>query len=213
MTIKLTDKEKVLVLNGGHLYKVMRGILEREEEIDQNREHFWVVGLDMANTILFIELVSMGSMKSTVVEPMEVYSLAVTKRSAKIILVHNHPSGALRPSEADKDITDRLIQVGLILKTPVYDHLIISLKGYYSFLDKGVLAKLEQSLKYVAPYIQQERLKHKAREFYKQKGAESVTKKMARQMKADGVDVEFIANYTGLPIKDIKKMRVKKTKK
>ena len=210
MTIKLTDDELIKVLNGGGLYKVMRSILEREEEIDQNREHFWVVGLDMANTILFIELVSMGSMKATVVEPMEVFSLAVTKRSARIVLVHNHPSGTLHPSDADKDITDRLIQVGLILNTPVYDHLIISLDNYFSFLDSGLLEKLEQSLKYVAPYIQQERMKHKVREFYKQKGEDRLSRKMARQMKTDGVDIEFIATYTGLTIQQIKRMKIKK---
>jgi len=212
MTIKLTDKEKIRIWNGRDIYKIMKSILLREEEIDQNREHFWVVGLEYNNTISFIELVSLGSYKSTVVQPMEVFSLALQKRAKRIILVHNHPSGTLTPSLGDKDITDRLIQTGLIVDTPVHDHLIISLDGYYSFLDNGIMTELEASLKYVAPYIQQERMKKAAKEVLIKKGADKAFKQMARKMKAEGLDNESIANFTGLDIETIKKMRVKKDK-
>lgn len=71
------------------------------------------------------------------------------KRAVRVIIVHNHPSGELKPSEMDKDITDRLIQCGLILHVPVLDHLIISEKAWYSFADDGLLAELEASTKYV----------------------------------------------------------------
>ena len=150
MTIKLTKKERIKILNGRSLYEIMIKILLREEEIDQNREHFWVVGLENNNRILFIELVSLGSINKTVVEPMEVYSLALQKRAASIILVHNHPSGELEPSEADKDITNRLIQVGKIVNTPVLDHLIISIEDFVSFKEIGLMRKLAHSKKYVA---------------------------------------------------------------
>jgi DNA repair protein RadC len=73
----------------------MQQILLREDKIDQNREHFWVIGLANNNRILFIELVSLGTVNRTLVEPMEVYSLALQKRAVKIILCHNHPSGIL----------------------------------------------------------------------------------------------------------------------
>ncbi|HZS80961.1 MAG TPA: JAB domain-containing protein, partial [Herbaspirillum sp.] len=62
--------------------------------------------------ILYIELVSLGSVKSTIVEPMNVYRFAVMKNAVRVIAVHNHPSGNLTPSPHDKDTTDRLIQVG-----------------------------------------------------------------------------------------------------
>ena len=65
------------------------------------------------------------------------------------MLVHNHPSGNLQPSEEDKDITDRLIQSGRILHTEVLDHLIITEKTYLSFRDTGLMGELEKSLKYV----------------------------------------------------------------
>ena len=57
---------------------------------------------------------------------MEVFSFALQKQAVKVILVHNHPSGDLTPSEADKDLSDRLIQVGLLVNVPIVDHFIIS---------------------------------------------------------------------------------------
>ncbi len=138
MNIELSDIEKIKILNSDDLYGIMQRVLLREDKIDQNREHFWVIGLENNNRILFIELVSLGTVNKTIAQPMEVFSLALQKRAVKIILCHNHPSGELKPSEQDKDITDRLIQVGLIVDTPVVDHLIISTKSYMSFIDVGL---------------------------------------------------------------------------
>ena len=208
MTINLTEEEKIRVLNGDDLYSIMQRILLREQKIDQNREHFWIVGLESNNRILFIELISLGSIKSTTVHPMEVFSLALQKRSAKIILVHNHPSGNLSPSEADKDMTDRLIQVGIIVDTPVFDHLIITLKSYMSFREIGLLKILERSTKYVPPYKLQDRMRKEAKEIGKKEGFKEVAKKL----KLEGVDEETISKVTGLSIEDIKKIRISKKK-
>ena len=65
MTIKLTKKERIKILNGVDLFGIMQKILLREEKIDQNREHFWVVGLENNNRILFIELISLGTVSYT----------------------------------------------------------------------------------------------------------------------------------------------------
>ncbi len=128
------------------LYPIMQQILMRESRTDRNREHFWTISLDHAGTLLNIELVSMGSIRQTVVEPMEVYSIPLQKRAVQLILVHNHPGGTLKPSEADKDITDQLIQAGRILKVTVLDHLIITETDYYSFAESGLLVELEASV-------------------------------------------------------------------
>ena len=71
-------------------------------------------------------------------------ALPLQKRAVSIILCHNHPSGELRPSDEDKDITDRLIQVGIIVDLKVIDHLIIYNKSYLSFKDIGLLQELEK---------------------------------------------------------------------
>ncbi len=206
MDVKLTEAEKIKILNSDDLYGIMQRILLRENKIDQDREHFWVVGLANNNRVLFIELISLGTVNQTLAEPMEVFSLALQKRAVKIILCHNHPSGELKPSTKDKDITDRLIQVGIIVNTEVIDHLIISDKSYLSFADVGLLEILKQSTKYVPPYVLAERLKKEATELAKQK----TTIEIAKQFKRNGIDDQTIANSTGLSIEEVKKLRVRR---
>ena len=172
MNVILRDDEKIQVKCAGDLFGVMRNILDREEEIDKDREHFWVVGLNAGNWILFVELISLGTVKATVVDPMDVFSFALQKRAVKVIMVHNHPSTNLTPSENDKDLTDRMIQVGKIVDTPVLDHLIISLETYMSFLDDELMAELEKSTKWEPPYVTKERIR---------KQAEALGKKIGRR--------------------------------
>ena len=159
MNIRLTKEQKIKILNSTDVYSIMQQVLMRENKIGRNKEHFWVVGLSNINKILYIELVSLGSIKTTVVDPMDVYSWALQKSCVKLIFVHNHPGGELKPSEVDKDITDRMIQVGRIVNIKVIDHFIITEKKYYSFADSGLFAKLEVSMKFVVPYLQESRMK------------------------------------------------------
>jgi DNA repair protein RadC len=206
MNVKLTDAEKIKILNSDDIYGIMQRILLREDKIDQNREHFWVIGLENNNRILFIELISLGTVNKTLAEPMEVFSFALQKRAVKIILCHNHPSGELQPSEGDKDISDRLIQVGIIVDVKVIDHLIISDKSYLSFKDIGLLDKLEKSTKYVPPYVLAERIKKEATEIAKRK--EKI--EIAKAFKRSGIDNKTIAENTGLSVEEVKKLRVRK---
>jgi len=203
MNIQLTEEEKIKVLNGDDLYGIMQKILLREERIDRDREHFWIVGLANNNRILFIELISLGSVNATIAEPMEVFSLALQKRAVNIILVHNHPSGELKPSESDMDNTDRLIQVGKIVNLPVYDHLIISEKSYMSFRDVGHLEALNNSTKYVPTFVLEEKFKKEAEEL-KEKGAVLAKSEIVLNMLADGADLELISKYTGISIEEVK---------
>lgn len=149
MDIKLTSKDKKLIGHPDDLFAIMQRILQRENKIDKGKEHFWIVGMNAAGYILYIEPVTLGTFKAAIVEPMNVYRVAVIKNATRVIAVHNHPSARLEPSEADKDVTDRLIQVGKILNIEMEDHLIISPTSYISFAAMGLMAKLEASLKYV----------------------------------------------------------------
>ena len=202
MDVHLTEEERIRILNSEDLYGIMQRILLRENKIDQDREHFWVVGLQNNNRILFIELVSMGSVNQTIAEPMEVFSLALQKRAVKIVLVHNHPSGELQPSASDKDLTDRLIQVGLIVNTPVIDHLIISEKSYLSFMDTGILRELEQSSKWVPEYNKKKHIKEQAEKI----GALIEKKKIAKILLEEKESVERIAKITGLSVEEIQSL-------
>ncbi|MDX8553109.1 JAB domain-containing protein [Tenacibaculum sp. 1B UA] len=208
MDIKLTEQEKIKILNSDDIYGIMQKILLRESKIDQNREHFWVIGLENNNRILFIELISLGTINATLVEPMEVFSLALQKRAVKIMLCHNHPSGELTPSDNDKNLTDRLIQVGLIVNTHVIDHLIISDKSYLSFANTGLLQELEKSTKYVPKYVLEEQIKKDmAKIIEKNRNIE-----IAKAFKRSGLDNELIAKNTGLTIEEVEKLRVRRGK-
>ncbi|MCY1634971.1 JAB domain-containing protein, partial [Marinifilum sp. D737] len=147
-----------------------------------------------------------GTINQTLVEPMEVFSLALQKRAVKIILCHNHPSGELTPSDSDKDITDRLIQVGIIVNTKVIDHLIISDKSFLSFNDIGLLAELKKSTRYVPSYVLEQRIRKEAADIAKRN--EKV--EIAKQLKRNGVDEETIALSTGLSLEEVQKLRVRK---
>ncbi|AZJ36644.1 MULTISPECIES: JAB domain-containing protein [Tenacibaculum] len=206
MDIKLTEAEKIKILNSDDIYGIMQKVLLRESKIDQNREHFWIIGLENNNRILFIELISLGTVNATLVEPMEVFSLALQKRAVKIVLCHNHPSGELTPSDNDKNLTDRLIQVGIIVNTHVIDHLIISDKSYMSFKNIGLLEELEKSKRYVPKYVLEEQIKKEMSKIIeKNRNIE-----IAKQLKRKGVDNETIVFATGLTIEEVKKLRVKR---
>ncbi len=205
MDIQLTEAERIKILNSDDLYSILQKILLRDNKIDQNREHFWVIGLETNNRLLFIELISLGSVNKTLAEPMEVFSFALQKRAVKIILAHNHPSGELRPSEADKDLTDRLIQVGLIVNTPVEDHLIISDRSYMSFLDIGLMEELGMSTKWVPTYKLIESAKKEASEIAKKEKMIEIAKEMKRR----GIPNESIAEMSGLSLREVEELKVK----
>ncbi len=88
MNIKLTNQQKIKIVNPDDVYAIMQKILLRENKIDQEKEHFWIIGLNTNNTILFIELVSLGSVIATQVEPMNVFRVAVLKGAVQVILTH-----------------------------------------------------------------------------------------------------------------------------
>lgn len=207
MNIDLSNEEKIKILNGDDLYGIMQKILLRADKIDQDREHFWIVGLANNNRILFIELIGLGSVNTTIAEPMDVFSFALQKRAVKIVLVHNHPSGDLKPSAADLDNTDRLIQVGIIVNTEVYDHLIITERSYLSFRDTGVLDELKLSQKYVVPSLPlDDRLRIKAEQLT-EKNVIFAKSEMALNMITEGIHIETISRITGLSVEEIEQLK------
>lgn len=104
------------------------------------RESFYLMLLNRANKVIGYYHVSTGGIDGTVVDPRLVFSVALTSLAAAIILVHNHPSGNTKPSNADIAITEKLKKGGELLEISVLDHIIITPQGnYYSFADEGML--------------------------------------------------------------------------
>ena len=106
---------------------------------DKKKEHFKVLSLDSRNKLISIDNVSVGTINTNLVHPREVFKTAIQHLAVSIILVHNHPSGDTEPSEADLEITKRLIESGKIMGTDILDHIIITKNKFFSFKDKGLI--------------------------------------------------------------------------
>lgn len=219
MNIKLTDKEKIKVNDPDDLFAIMQRILLRDNKIDQDKEHFWIVGMNVAGLILYIELVSLGGIKSTVVEPMKVFRVAVMKNASRVIAVHNHPGGTMAASANDKELTDRLIQVGKILDIRLDDHLIISPTSYISFRALGLMDELEKSLKYVPTYQVVEQIREEEKAIAKEalKVEKEHRKKLEQQLASavyflvdKAIPNEQIAEILGVTLKEVEKILKKK---
>ena len=106
---------------------------------DLPHEEFWVLLLNRNNLVIDKMLVSQGGLSGTVIDVRIILKMALDKLASSIILCHNHPSGNLIPSEADKDITKKIKEAGKHMDIPVLDHLIIANDAYFSFADEGLI--------------------------------------------------------------------------
>jgi DNA repair protein RadC len=106
--------------------------------IDLKYEEFWVLMLNQAHHIIGRARISSGGVTGTVVDSKMVFKPAIEALATSIILIHNHPSGNLLPSQADIDLTRKLKEAGKVLDITVLDHLIVAHSGYYSFGDEGL---------------------------------------------------------------------------
>lgn len=106
---------------------------------DLNHEEFWIILLNKGNNVLGTHLVSKGGLATTIADPKIIFQIALENHAASVILSHNHPSGSLKPSTDDLNLTKRLVAGARLLDIVIFDHLIITDNSYYSFADEGVL--------------------------------------------------------------------------
>jgi DNA repair protein RadC len=106
---------------------------------DLPHEEFWVMLLNRNNLVIDKVMVSQGGLAGTVIDVRIILKMALDKLATSIILCHNHPSGNLIPSEADKEITRKIKEAGKHMDIPVLDHLIIGNDAYFSFADEGLI--------------------------------------------------------------------------
>ncbi|MDF2159072.1 DNA repair protein RadC [Algoriphagus sp. CAU 1675] len=113
--------------------------LMKSELMDESVEHFYLLLLSRSNQVIKKHPISKGGTAGTVVDSKLVFKVALEHLAQSLILVHNHPSGSLSPSEQDKKLTERLVKVGRELDLPVLDHVIFTDTGYFSFADEALL--------------------------------------------------------------------------
>ncbi len=102
-------------------------------------EEFWLLLLNRANRVVRKVKISEGGISGTVVDPKKIFQICLEQHATSIILGHNHPSGAVTPSEADNKITKKIKDCGLLLDVAVLDHIIVGDDRFYSFADEGTL--------------------------------------------------------------------------
>ena len=123
------------IVNGSRsVYNVLRRHL-----VDLNHEEFWILLLSRNCKIIAKELISKGGLSGTVADPKVIFGIALQHQASSIILAHNHPSGNLKPSQQDIDLTKKIHAAGRILDIGVLDHLIITDGGFFSFADEELL--------------------------------------------------------------------------
>ncbi len=137
MEIKIKTKERITKADS--MARILQEILKSEDEVDQDKEHFWVIGLNTDGTIRYIELVTLGLLNASLAHPREVFRFAIMKAVDRIIIAHNHPSGNLQPSNEDITTTAKLREAGKVICIELIDHIIINKEGWFSFASKGVL--------------------------------------------------------------------------
>jgi DNA repair protein RadC len=123
--------------------KVFQDLLTREDKIDQDKEHVYVMHLNTRHRINLVELVAIGTLTNTTLHPRETFRRAVLEGTDSIIIAHNHPSGDVTPSEADIKVTHHLCKAGEVLQIPLLDHLIFTNTRYYSFQENKTQSSLQ----------------------------------------------------------------------
>ena len=126
--------EKTVIRMSSDIAEYMRAIIK-----DFTYEVFGVMYLNKANKINHFEIVSKGGITGTVADPRIILKRALEQDATSIVLCHNHPSGNLKPSRADEELTNKIKEAARYLDIRVMDHIIVSDEGYFSFADEGIL--------------------------------------------------------------------------
>ncbi len=134
----LMRNSQTKLLNASDAVKVLRELLKTEDEIDRDKEHFYVIHLNTRSAIKTVELIGLGILNATVVHPRETFRRAVSVGASSIIIAHNHPSEEVSPSDDDVKVTRLMFEAGKVLGIEVFDHIVFGFNSYYSFRDNAI---------------------------------------------------------------------------
>lgn len=126
--------EKPTISSSNSAYLVLKNHLS-----DLRTEEFWAIFLNQSNKIIHIAQLTQGGISQSIVDVRILFKTALEHFSTGIIIAHNHPSGNLKPSREDIEITQKVKEAGKLLTIQLLDHLIITQNSYFSFSDEGLL--------------------------------------------------------------------------
>ena len=134
---KVKASERPMVSTSKDAYEILRQCWN-ENKIDL-LEQFKILLLNRANKVLAVYEVSSGGITGTIADPRLIFTAALKANTVSIILAHNHPSGNLKPSRADEELTSKIKEAGKFLDIKVLDHIVLCSDSYFSFADEGLL--------------------------------------------------------------------------
>ena len=134
---KVKASERPVLTDSKEVYKLLKR--NWDDTKLEFVEQFKILLLNQANKVIAISEISTGGITGTVADPKVVFMTALKANACNIILAHNHPSGSLKPSRADIELTRKIKEGGQLLDLGVLDHLIITTEAYYSFADEGMM--------------------------------------------------------------------------
>ena len=134
---KVKASERPQILSSKDAYEILMKIWD-EGKIDFV-EQFNILLVNRANKVLGVYKVSTGGITGTVADPRQIFAAALKANACGLVLAHNHPSGTLKPSKQDEQLTSKMKEAGSFLDIKVLDHLIVTSESYYSFADEGLL--------------------------------------------------------------------------
>ena len=129
--------KKEVITSSYEAFKILSS--KYTDDVIEIKEMFSILLLNRSNNVLGFYKVSEGGMSATVVDPKIIFSVALKSLASSIILCHNHPSGALKASQPDIDITKKLTKCGELLDIKILDHIIMTRDSYMSFADDGLM--------------------------------------------------------------------------
>lgn len=133
--VKPSERPKINTVK--ECYKLLKELWN--EDTIEMQEEFKVMLLNRANKVIGVYEASSGGLTGTVADPRLILAVAIKSLAVSIILSHNHPSGNLKPSRADEELTQKIKVAASYHDIKVIDHIIITSEGYYSFADEGLL--------------------------------------------------------------------------
>ncbi|PWN65997.1 RadC family protein [Chryseobacterium oncorhynchi] len=126
--------EKPIIGNSHDAYSILKNQLS-----DLRTEEFWAIFMNNSNKVIHISQLTQGGISQSIVDVRVLFKTALEHFSTGIIIAHNHPSGSLKPSKEDINITQKIKEAGKVLSIQLLDHIIVTQDSYFSFSDEGLL--------------------------------------------------------------------------
>ena len=139
MLIQINPSIKTIKLNRCDIVVELMLRIYKRRWVDRNKEHFFTIGLRRNSTLIYIDLASIGTLHAALVDARLIFKPAIIKSASSIMLIHNHPSGNILPSDNDKLLTRQMLQAGKLMDIQIIDHIIIGEENFYSFANEGEL--------------------------------------------------------------------------